>query len=271
MKLTGSPTEEDINRVALALFNGSLPVGNKELAYNIVSTPRFNVGKTFEYQDQLDFLVKHTTLLDAGISPGPPSHQNSTIELQPTALSDTPCDAEAADARSYPSSTERPLGTKAAKRRKRSLENSAQSEVASSVRNLTASMRESDSLHARNQSEKLRLREESNRLRMYETLFLHESSTASQEERALAESKMRTLFLESLKNIPGRTDGAPATPPSVSPTHALSHADQADELSMRMRSTRACWVKLQWRGQQSHSASRARKKLPACPDLSGAD
>jgi hypothetical protein len=31
MKLTGSPTEDDINRVALALFNGVLPVGNKEL------------------------------------------------------------------------------------------------------------------------------------------------------------------------------------------------------------------------------------------------
>jgi hypothetical protein len=87
---------------------------------------------------------------------------------------------------------------KAAKRRKFSLETSAQSEVASSVQNLTTCMQESDSLHALNQSEKLRLREESNRLRLYETLFLHESSTASQKERALAESKMRKLFLESL-------------------------------------------------------------------------
>ena len=84
MKLTGSPTEEDINRVALALFNDALPVGDKELVYSILSTPRFNVGKTFEYQDQYEFLVKHTTLLDAGISPGSPSHQNSTIALQPT-------------------------------------------------------------------------------------------------------------------------------------------------------------------------------------------
>jgi hypothetical protein len=90
-------------------------------------------------------------------------------------------------------------------------------------------MQESDYLHALNQSEKLRLREESNRLSLYETLFLHESSTASQEERALAESNMRRLFLESLENRTGRTDGAPATPPSVSPTHALSQSGQADD------------------------------------------
>jgi hypothetical protein len=74
MNLTGSPTEEDINRVALALFNCAFPAENKELAYSIESTPRFDVGKTFEYQDQYDFLVKHTTLLDACISPGSPSH-----------------------------------------------------------------------------------------------------------------------------------------------------------------------------------------------------
>jgi hypothetical protein len=64
---------------------------------------------------------------------------------------------------------------------------------------------------------------------MYETLFLHESSTASQEERALSESKMRTLFLESLENRPGHADGAPAAPPNVSPTHALSQPGQVDD------------------------------------------
>jgi hypothetical protein len=64
---------------------------------------------------------------------------------------------------------------------------------------------------------------------MYETLFLHESSMASQEERALAESKMRTLFLESLENRPGRTDGASAAPPNVSPTHARLQPGQADD------------------------------------------
>jgi hypothetical protein len=137
-------SEEDINRVALALFNGALPVLNKELEYNIVSTLRFNVGKTFEYQDQYNFLVKHTTLLDAGISPGSPSHQNSTIALQPTSWSRTRYDAQAGDAQSYPSSTELPLCTKAAKWMKLCLEISAQSEVVSSVRNLTECMQASD-------------------------------------------------------------------------------------------------------------------------------
>jgi hypothetical protein len=229
MNLTGSPTEEDINRVALAFLNGAFPVGNMELVDSIESTPRFNIGKTFEYQDRYDFLVKHTTLLDACISPGSPSHWNYTIALQPTASSGTPYDVEAGYDRSYLSYTERPLGKKAAKRRKSSLETLAQSEVASSVRNLTECTQESNSLHARNQSEKLRLHDESNRLRIYETMFLHESSTASQEERAFAESKMRTLFLEILENRPGRTADATAAHPSVSLTHALSQPSQADD------------------------------------------
>jgi hypothetical protein len=90
-------------------------------------------------------------------------------------------------------------------------------------------MQESESFYARNQSDKLRLREESNCLRMFETLFLHDSLTASQEERALADLEMHNLFLESLENIPCRTDGAPTTPPSISPTHALPQPGQADE------------------------------------------
>ena len=64
---------------------------------------------------------------------------------------------------------------------------------------------------------------------MYETLFLHESSTASQEERALAESKMRMLFLESLDKRTGKTDGARAVPHSVPPNHAQSQPRQAEE------------------------------------------
>jgi hypothetical protein len=151
------------------------------------------------------------------------------IALQHTASSGTPYEAEAGDDRSYPSSTEWPLGTKAATRRNCSLETSAQSEVASSVRNLTACMQESDSLHARNHSEKLRLHDERNRLRMYETMFLHESSTALQEERAFAESNLRTLFLESLENRPERTADQPAAPSSVSLTRALSQPSQADD------------------------------------------
>jgi hypothetical protein len=40
---------------------------------------------------------------------------------------------------------------------------------------------------------------------------------------------MRKLFLESLENRTGRTNGAPPAPPSVSPTHALSQPVQADD------------------------------------------
>jgi hypothetical protein len=236
MELTGSPTEEDLSRVALALINGVLQIGNKELVYSIVSTPGYNVGKAFEYQDQYDFLVKHTTVLEAGITPGPPSHHNSmNAAAQPTASLGASSDAEAADAGFYPSSIERPLGTKASKRRKRGVDTSVQSEVASSVRDLTESMHASDAVHARNQSEKLRLYQESNRLRMYETLYLHESSTASQAERELAGAKMRRFFLESLGNRPGRADGAPTVPSSESPTHAQPQLGQASDYVVEPR------------------------------------
>jgi hypothetical protein len=56
MELTGSPNEEDLSRVALALLNGTVQVGNKELIYNIARTPGYSVGKNFEYQDQYNFL-----------------------------------------------------------------------------------------------------------------------------------------------------------------------------------------------------------------------
>jgi hypothetical protein len=64
---------------------------------------------------------------------------------------------------------------------------------------------------------------------MYETLFLHESSTASREERALAKAKMLNLFLDSFGNRHGSAHGAPTMPPNVSPTHALSQKGQADD------------------------------------------
>jgi hypothetical protein len=149
------------------------------------------------------------------------------VAAQSTALSGALGDVEVADAGFYPSTTERPLGTKAAKRRKRSLESSAPSEVVSSVQNLTEGMRESDALYARNQKEKLLLHQESNSLHMYETLYLHASSTASYEERAFAESKMHSLFLESLGNRPGRADGATTALQSASPTHAQPYPSQA--------------------------------------------
>jgi hypothetical protein len=230
MELTRSPTEEDLSRIALALIDGALQIGNKELVYSIVSTPGYIVGKAFEYQDQYDFLVKDTMVLEAGITPGPPSHQNyMNAAAQPTASPGASGDAEAADAGFYRSSTERPLGMKDSKRRKRGLDTSAQTEVASSVRDLSESIHEPDAVHARNQFEKRRLYQESNYLRMYETLHLHEYSTASQAERELAGAKTRTFCLESLENRPGRADGAPTAPSSTSPTHAQPQLCQATD------------------------------------------
>jgi hypothetical protein len=55
--------------------------------------------------------------------------------------------------------------------------------VASSVRDFSEVMKNSDEDILRMQRKKLRLQEQINRLRMYETLFLRDSSTPSQEER----------------------------------------------------------------------------------------
>jgi hypothetical protein len=90
-------------------------------------------------------------------------------------------------------------------------------------------MRESEAGYARNQSEKLRLHQKRNCLRTYETLYLHESSTASHEDRALAEAMMRSLFLETLGISPGRADGVTTAPPGASPTHAQPHPIQAGD------------------------------------------
>jgi hypothetical protein len=123
-------------------------------------------------------------------------------------------------------------------------------------------MQESDSLHARNQSEKLRLREERNLLRKCETLVLHESSTASQEERALAGSKIRTLFLESLEKRTGSTDGAQVAPLSVSPTYVLSQPSQADDYVVASVHHEGILGETEEGAQQSHSASRVSTTTP---------
>jgi hypothetical protein len=109
-------------------------------------------------------------------------------------------DAASCDIRNLLSATERPLGTKATRRKKRCLESSStsQADMASSVRDFSEAMKRADEQNARMQIQKLRLQEQSNRLRMYETLFLRESSTASEEERQLAESQMRSMFFSSL-------------------------------------------------------------------------
>jgi hypothetical protein len=48
-------------------------------------------------------------------------------------------------------------------------------------------LKDSDASYARRAEEKLKLAKQSHQLKMYQTLFVHESSTASQEEKALAE------------------------------------------------------------------------------------
>jgi hypothetical protein len=58
MELTGSAKEEDTCRFTLALFNGAVNFGNKELVYSIASTPGYNIDKAFEYQDQYGFRTK---------------------------------------------------------------------------------------------------------------------------------------------------------------------------------------------------------------------
>jgi hypothetical protein len=98
-------------------------------------------------------------------------------------------DKGANDIGNFRLTTERPLGKKAAKRKKRSLESSssAQADVVYSVRDFSEVMK-SDKEIWRMQRKKLRLQENGNRLSMYEMLFLRESSSASQEERKFAES-----------------------------------------------------------------------------------
>jgi hypothetical protein len=55
MELTGGPTDDDLNRVALDLFNYFVKVGDKQLIYAIASKPGYYVGKDFYYQDQYKF------------------------------------------------------------------------------------------------------------------------------------------------------------------------------------------------------------------------
>jgi hypothetical protein len=55
-------------------------------------------------------------------------------------------------------------------------------------------MTHSNESHARRAEEKLRLAKQSHMLKMYQTLVIHESLTASNGERALAERKLRRQF-----------------------------------------------------------------------------
>jgi hypothetical protein len=156
MQLTGGSTEDDLDRVALTLFNESVKVGDKQLIDAIATTPGYNLGKDFCFQDQYEFFVTRTTVLAAVATPVPSVSPGAT------------------DIGNFLSTTERPLGTKAAKRKKRSLESSSssQADVRSSVRDFSEVMKKSDEDILRMQRQKLRLQEQSNRLHMYEMLFL---------------------------------------------------------------------------------------------------
>jgi hypothetical protein len=74
LHLTGEPSEDDLDRISLALFNNVETVGNREQIYTIASTSGFNVGR-FEYAAQCGFLSKRTTLLESGtIAPVPSTY-----------------------------------------------------------------------------------------------------------------------------------------------------------------------------------------------------
>jgi hypothetical protein len=68
-------------------------------------------------------------------------------------------------------------------------------------------LKDADESHARRAEEKLKLAKQLHLLKMYQTLFLHESSTASQEEKALAEKKLRNHFFSSLGDEAGGASG----------------------------------------------------------------
>jgi hypothetical protein len=183
LHLTGAPTKGELDRIALALFNNVVTMGNRELMYTIATNPDYNVGR-FEYAAHYDFLSKNTTLLESG-SPTP------VQSVSQVAAGTGPLEAENSgclEPRSLPA--ERPIGNKAAKRNKRARESLEGSDVATSVREFSAQLKDSDRNYARRAEEKLKLAKESHMLRRSQTLFVHESSTASKEEKDLAEKKL---------------------------------------------------------------------------------
>jgi flagellar basal body rod protein FlgC len=125
--------------------------------------------------------------------------------------------------------TERPLGNKSAKRNKGARESLEGNEVATSVREFSEQLKDSDASYARRAEEKLKLAKQSHQLKMYQTVFVHESSTASQGEKALAEKKLRSQFFSSLgdeeggatgeyDNAGGVVRGVGSTPSAIQPT-----------------------------------------------------
>jgi hypothetical protein len=121
LQFTGAPSEEDLDRVALALFNNVVTISDRELMYTIVSNPGYNVGR-FEYAKQFKFLLQQTTLLEAGISSSVCSPNEETDAFEAT-------EKDVCDDVGPRMSAERPIGNKAAKRLKRAHESLEVSEV----------------------------------------------------------------------------------------------------------------------------------------------
>jgi hypothetical protein len=228
LHLTGGPSEDDLGRVSLALLNSVATIGNRELIYTIASTPGFNIGR-FEYATQYEFLSKHKNLLESGTTAVVPSTSLNAVATTVMGAEDSGGLEVRAPA------TERPLGNKAAKRSKRARESLGGSEVATSVREFSERLQESDESHARRAEENLKLEKQSHLLEMYQTLFEHESSTASQEEKVLAERRLRRQFFSSLGDeasapsgeyentgsVVGRINSTPSTIQTTAPPALL--------------------------------------------------
>jgi hypothetical protein len=140
--------EDDLERVALALFNNVTAIGNREHIYTIAATPGFNVRR-FEYAAQYKGLSTQTCLLASG---------NTESSAQPvsTAASGAMCsDAKNVEGlRSGLEEMKRPLGNKASKRNKRARKSSEGVEVAASVKKLSEQLRNSDNNFAQCPEEK---------------------------------------------------------------------------------------------------------------------
>jgi uncharacterized protein YcfJ len=89
MQLTAGSTEDDLDRVALALFKESVNIGDKNLIYTISTTPGYNVGKDFCLQDQYEFVVARTTVLEAVATPLPECRQVQFRRERPTKVQTT--------------------------------------------------------------------------------------------------------------------------------------------------------------------------------------
>jgi hypothetical protein len=64
MELTGAPTDDDLARCALALFN--LGAGVTSCLYDVIRAKSYPVGKEFPFSLSYDFLSEKTVLIECG-------------------------------------------------------------------------------------------------------------------------------------------------------------------------------------------------------------